>query len=137
MSSRTDTMYLVKSRVWLTIWISLIVVVVVPWGTFEQHAHWERMEWIPFVSPPVDLGDVIGNVFFYVPYGILVGLEAAGTRGAILLATGSATVLSLATEFTQIFSKSRFPSMTDVACNVIGACIGASWLIYRHRTSRG
>ena len=42
----------VNSRLWLTIWISLIVVVVVPWGTFEWHAHWERMEWIPFVSPP-------------------------------------------------------------------------------------
>ena len=120
-----------NSRVWLTIWISLIVVVVVPWGAFEPHAHWERMEWIPFVSPPVDLGDVIGNVIFYVPYGILVGREAAERRGAFLLVTASATVLSLVTEFTQIFSNSRFPSMTDVACNVIGACIGASWAVHQ------
>lgn len=126
-----DTISDVNARVWLAIWSGLIVVVVVPWGTFEPHAHWERMAWIPFISPPVDLGDVIGNLFFYVPYGILVGLEAAETRGAILLATGSAAVLSLATEFTQIFSASRFPSMTDVACNVIGACIGASWVMHR------
>jgi VanZ family protein len=123
----------VNSRLWLTIWISLIVVVVVPWGTFEWHAHWERMEWIPFVSPPVDLGDVLGNLLFYVPYGILIGKEAAETRRAILLAIGSATVLSLATEFTQIFSNSRFPSMTDVTCNVIGALIGARWAIHRHQ----
>jgi len=102
-------------RVWLAIWITLIVVVVVPWGTLEPHPHWERMEWIPFVSPPVDIGDVIANLLFYVPYGMLVGREEAHTRGAILLAAGSATVLSLATEFTQIFSNSRFPSMTDVA----------------------
>jgi glycopeptide antibiotics resistance protein len=121
----------VNSRVWLAIWISLIVVVVVPWGTLEPHAHWERMAWIPFVSPPVELDDVIGNLLFYVPYGLLVGLETAERRGAILWATGCATVLSLATELTQIFSDSRFPSMTDVACNVIGACIGASWAIRR------
>jgi len=119
-------------RVWSAIWTALIVVVVVPWGTFDPHAHWDRMAWIPFATP-VDVDDVIGNVMFYVPYGILVGQEAAGTRGAILLVTGSAIVLSLATEFTQIFSNSRFPSLTDVACNVIGAFIGASWVIHRQR----
>jgi glycopeptide antibiotics resistance protein len=130
-----DTMYAVNLRVWLAIWISLIVVVVVPWGTFEPHAHWERMAWIPFISPPVELEDVVGNLLFYLPYGILVGQQTAESRGAIVLATGCATVLSLATEFTQIFSDSRFPSMTDVACNVIGAGIGASWAIHR-RTRR-
>src|SRR5262245_30351878 len=48
----------VHSRAWLIIWIALIVVVGVPWGAFEAHPHWDRMAWIPFVSPPVDFGDV-------------------------------------------------------------------------------
>ena len=119
-----------NSRVWLAIWISLVVVVVLPWGTFEPHAHWERMEWIPFGSSRVDLPDVIGNILFYVPYGIVVARTATKRRRAIAAAVGSATVLSLVTEVTQIFSNERFPSATDVASNVIGAFIGASWAIY-------
>jgi hypothetical protein len=47
-------------RVWFVIWIALIVVVV-PWGTLDPHAHWDRMTWIPFATP-VDFDDVIGNV---------------------------------------------------------------------------
>lgn len=120
-----------NSRLWLLIWIGLIIVVVLPWGTFEPHAHWERMEWIPFLSRPVDVGDVIGNLLFFVPYGILIRHDVPAKRRAMLLAMGSAAVLSLAGEFIQVFSNSRFPSMTDVACNVIGACIGARWTIHR------
>jgi glycopeptide antibiotics resistance protein len=121
-----------NSRTWLTIWICLIVLVVVPWRTLEAHAHWERMAWIPFVSPPVDVGDVLGNVAFYVPYGMLVAQEAADTPSPITIAAGSAVLLSLATEFTQIFSVTRFPSMTDVACNAIGAFVGAKWTQRRY-----
>jgi len=122
--------------VWLIIWIALIVVVGIPWGAFEPHAHWERMAWIPFVSPPVEFGDVVGNVFFYVPYGMLLQREAADARGAMLLVNGSAAGLSLATEFIQVFSVTRFPSMTDVACNVFGAFIGACWGLHRRRGGR-
>ena len=68
---------------------------------------WDRMEWIPFVSPPVDFLDVVGNVLFYAPYGF--------------------HILSISTELTRIFSNSRFPSMTDVVCNAIGAFAGAYW----------
>ena len=121
------------SRRWLVIWIGLIVVVVVPWGRLQALAHWERIAWIPFVSWPVVLRDVIANVLFYVPYGIVAREEVAETRNSILLVTGSAFLLSVATEFTQVFSVSRFPSMTDVVCNVTGALIGATWATITNR----
>jgi glycopeptide antibiotics resistance protein len=124
----------VNSRLWLAIWIGLIVVVVVPWGTLGSSPHWERMAWIPFVSAPVELGDMVSNGLFYVPYGFLGVLNIGKTQTAIRVATGSALALSLATELTQVFSASRFPSMTDVACNVVGAFVGAQWA-YRQRSA--
>ena len=39
-----------------------------------------------------------------------------------LIAT--AVLLSSATEWTQVYSHTRFPSTTDVSCNVIGAVLG-------------
>jgi glycopeptide antibiotics resistance protein len=124
----------VNSRLWLATWVGLIVVVVVPWGTLDSSSHWERMAWIPFVSPPVELDDMVANMLFYVPYGFLGVLNIGKTPTAIRVVTGSAIALSLATEFTQVFSASRFPSMTDVACNVIGAFVGAQWA-YRQRAA--
>jgi glycopeptide antibiotics resistance protein len=121
------------NRRWLVIWIALIVVVVVPWGALERRAHWERVAWIPFVSPPVEISDVTGNVFFYLPYGIVAAGEVAETLSPVLSVTASAILLSLAGEFTQVFSNSRYPSMTDVTCNAVGAFIGASWARRRHR----
>jgi VanZ family protein len=52
---------------------------------------------------------------------------------AFVLAVGSAGILSISTELTQIFSNSRFPSMTDVVCNAIGAFAGAYLAISRRR----
>jgi glycopeptide antibiotics resistance protein len=124
----------VNLRLWRAVWIGLIVVVVVPWGTFDSSPHWERMAWIPFVSAPAELGDMMSNVLFYVPYGFLGVLNIGKKQNAIRVATGSAMALSLATEFTQVFSAHRFPSMTDVACNVIGAFVGAQWA-YRQRST--
>ena len=77
-----------NSRLWLVIWVALIVVVVVPWSSFETIPRWDRMEWIPFVSPPVDFLDVVGNVLFYAPYGFLCGVQAASTSKACRLGRG-------------------------------------------------
>jgi VanZ family protein len=41
------------------------------------------------------------------------------------MAAGVALALSLAGEAVQIYTHSRFPSATDVVCNVIGAVAGA------------
>ena len=114
-----------KSHLWFAIWVSLIIVVVVPWGTLQSDPRWERMEWIPFVSPPVEFLDMVGNVLFYIPFGILCGFEVADARKPVALVTGCAALLSISTELSQVFSVTTYPSMTDVACNVLGAIIGA------------
>jgi VanZ family protein len=115
----------VHSRLWLAVWIGLIVVVVVPWGTLDAHPHWERVAWIPFLSQPRDVVDATANVLFYVPYGILGVLSARKRDTAVRAVMTFAIALALTTEFTQLFSGSRFPSMTDATCNVIGAFVGA------------
>ena len=125
-----------KARLWLVIWVALIVVVGFPWTSFGMHPYWSRVQWIPFVSPPVDLPDVVGNVLFFVPYGLLVG-EATEPPFPIAVVVGSAILLSVTIEFTQIFSASRFPSTTDVVCNVLGAFIGARWALRRRAGRSG
>jgi glycopeptide antibiotics resistance protein len=119
-----------NARVWRTLsyrfrlfaWILLICVAVVPWTDLQNHSHWARVQWIPFVTPPIKLVDIVINVALYVPFGYWF-VRWAGRRRAGL-AVISAGVLSLVTEWTQLYSHSRFPSLTDVTCNVIGALIG-------------
>ena len=43
------------------------------------------------------------------------------------------TTLALATEASQLFSHGRFPSVTDLTCNVLGAWLGARWSWVRAR----
>ena len=101
--------------------ILLIVVVVLP-REFQNHTHWAKVRWVPFVTPPVRIRDLAGNVMLYVPFGFAAARLPGRGRGArtILLATG----LSLFTEWTQIFSHDRIPSTTDVCCNMLGAGLG-------------
>jgi glycopeptide antibiotics resistance protein len=102
--------------------IALIVAVVLP-REFQNHAHWTKVRWIPFVTPPVRTWDLAGNVLLYLPFGFasarLPG-RARGTRTILLAAS-----LSLMTEWGQVYSHDRFPSATDFCCNVIGAGLGA------------
>ncbi len=83
------------------------------------------MQWIPFVTPPIKLVDIVVNVLLYMPFGYWF-LRSAGRRRAGL-AVACAGILSLVTEWTQLYSHSRFPSLTDVTCNVIGAAVGV-WI---------
>ena len=83
------------------------------------------MQWIPFVTPPVTVVDILVNVALYLPFGYWLTRWAGRRRAG--LAVASAGVLSLATEWTQLYSHSRFPSLTDVTCNIIGSLLGV-WL---------
>jgi VanZ like family len=98
----------VKYRTRLIVWTIFIGVCVVPWMDLQNHTHWSKVQWIPFVTPPVKL------------------IRWAGRKRS-LLAVVAAAALSLATEWTQLYSHSRFPSLTDVTCNVIGAIVGV-WI---------
>jgi glycopeptide antibiotics resistance protein len=115
--------WLVPARLRLAAWTLVIVIVVVPWSGWVGHEHWARVIWVPFM-PPLRLRDVVLNVIFYVPFGLFF---PQGRRGAgkFALAVGCAFLLSVATELTQVYSHGRFPSMTDVATNTIGAAVGA------------
>ena len=106
-------------------WTALILVVVLPWAGFQDHAHWQRVAWVPFVSPPVKVRDVLANVLLYAPWGYLYIRHMPQALRQPWLVLVSAAMLSIVSEAAQIYSHGRFPSATDATCNVIGACVGA------------
>lgn len=109
---------------------AVILAIVVPWGDLQDHAHWARIGWVPFVSPPIRLFDIVANTLLFAPLGAGAGLAF---RRPVAAAAGLALVLSLSGEAVQIYTHSRFPSATDVVCNVTGAVVAA---LVRGRTVR-
>jgi len=108
----------------LVLWTCLIAFVVIPWMDLQNHTHWMKVQWIPFVTPPVKVIDIVVNILLYWPFGYWFGKQAGDAR-AWRRACLYALALSLATEWTQLYSHSRFPSLTDTTCNVIGTALGA------------
>jgi glycopeptide antibiotics resistance protein len=123
------------ARVRWLLWIVVIVAIVVPWGDFQNHTHWSKVVWIPFVSLPWRISDAIANVLLYMPFGYWYARQSrrqgAGWRAIVL-----AAVLSFSTEYAQLYSHSRFPSLTDVTCNLLGAYAGLHVANLRHRNAR-
>ena len=114
------------ARIAFVAWTAAIVAGTVPWTDFVGHTHWGKVQWIPFVSPPVKLLDVVGNVLLYLPFGYSL-IRASPPRVRGWHAVVVAGLLSFAVEWSQLYSHSRFPSMQDVACDVSGAWLGARW----------
>src|SRR5919205_1514493 len=54
---------------YLAICTAVILAVVVPWTRFQNHAHWQSVAWVPFLSPEVSAADVAANIFLYMPWG--------------------------------------------------------------------
>lgn len=116
----------------LVVWVGLICFAVVPWWSYQDHAHWARVRWVPFVSPPIRARDLIVNLLMYVPLGWWGSRVGRGTTlGRVVL---GAALLSCATEFSQVFSHGRYPSLTDVVCNVAGALVGGALFAARRAT---
>lgn len=122
-----------RSRIVFALSTALIVALVVPWTRFQDHSHWQRVGWIPFVSPPVRARDIVVNVLLYVPWGYFGVRVRDGRWRAVLTVVVSAAVLSLMTEASQSYSHGRFPSATDFTCNIAGAIAGAMWSRFRAR----
>jgi hypothetical protein len=101
----------------------MVMIIVVPWTTLQVHAAWDRIAWVPFVGRHVSVRDLVLNILLYVPLGYWQ--RSLGGRWSVWRVVGCAFALSTATELTQIFSYSRFPSAGDVTGNVIGAFLGA------------
>jgi glycopeptide antibiotics resistance protein len=119
-----------RARVAFALWVGVIIVVVVPWYRIQDHSHWAGVQWIPFVTPPLRLRDIVANTLFYIPFGYLC-LRAIDRRVSRVVVL--AGLLSLVTEFSQVFSHGRFPSSTDLVCNTLGGWVGAMWADRRAR----
>jgi glycopeptide antibiotics resistance protein len=119
-------------RALLAFWTGLTLLAVIPWTDFQDHTHWSRVQWVPFITPPVRIIDVVGNILLYVPFGYWF-IEASSRRDRLWRAAVCAAVLSVGTEWSQLYSHSRFPSFTDVTCNVLGAWSGAWCARWRAR----
>jgi glycopeptide antibiotics resistance protein len=104
---------------WL-LWTLLIVTIVFPWRDLQDHTHWGKVLWVPFVSPPVKAIDLVGNVLLYVPFGFLA---SRAIRRSMLVVSG-AVLLSFLTESAQLYSHARYPSTTDFICNLAGCMLG-------------
>jgi hypothetical protein len=120
-----------RARGW--IWVAVIIVAVVPWHDFQSHSHWRRVGWLPFLSPPVRMRDIVINTAMYVPFGLFFYSGPGGSRVRLALIVVAACVLSVATETSQSYSHSRFPSATDVAANTGGAALGCAIAAARRR----
>lgn len=104
--------------------IALVLLAAFPWGDFVAHSHWARVRWVPFLSPPANPVDMLGNLLLCMPLGASVAHLA---RKRPLLASGAvALALSFFVEAAQVYSHRRFPSTTDLICNVAGSVIAAA-----------
>jgi glycopeptide antibiotics resistance protein len=116
-------------RAFLLLAIGVIVLAVVPWGDFQGHTHWAKVGWIPFVSPPVRLRDIVANLLLFMPFGAAVAVNVRSRR--IAIAAVSAATLSFAGETLQLYSHQRFPSATDLVMNTAGAVLAACIVAWR------
>jgi glycopeptide antibiotics resistance protein len=101
----------------------VVLIAAVPWGDFVGHSHWTRVVWVPFLTRRLRLPDIGLNLLLCAPIG---GFSGRLFRRPLLSAFGLSLLLSLAGELTQVYSHNRFPSATDVTCNVAGAVVAAA-----------
>jgi VanZ family protein len=120
-------------HVWTLILVGWIIVIGVvcsfPW--WVESPQWGRVRWIPLLdvlrSPRRLLRDTIANGLLYMPLGFAYARMRAVPGVRLISEAGFVgLLLSLMCEFYQVFSPVRFPSMTDVLMNTIGASAGAS-----------
>ena len=110
--------------------LAVIVLVAFPFGSFVGHAHWDRVGWLPFVSPPITALDIIGNVLLGGPAGLAIATQLGGS---ILLTAALVAPVALLCEAAQVYSHGRFPNATDLVCNVGGAMLATRWFARRPR----
>jgi glycopeptide antibiotics resistance protein len=115
------------------LWTIGLVAVSVPFDDLHAHTHWAKVGWIPFVTPPVKRSDILANLLIYFPLGYFERVR--DRRRMVAQALGESAAIAFATELTQLYSHSRFPSSTDLVCDCLGAAVGA-WTRHRHSKFR-
>jgi glycopeptide antibiotics resistance protein len=104
-----------------------------PWGDWVGHTHWSKVGWIPFYSWPVSLPDILQNLLLFAPAGFFASIvfSRRPARWAAVLTFPFAFV----GEWTQLYSHTRFPSATDLVCNIAGAAAMAA-MCRRYRQAK-
>jgi VanZ family protein len=102
---------------WL-LWTALILVLTVPWD-LQDHSHWYKVAWRPLAGTVKPL-DLLLNFALYLPFGALAPFR----RDRLVVVGLLAAALAGGCELSQVWSHSRFPSMTDFIANTLGALAG-------------
>jgi glycopeptide antibiotics resistance protein len=121
-----------RMQVWkivLASWILLtLVLCTFPW--WVEAPQWWRIRWIPLLDAyrsPRLLRDAIANCLLYMPFGFAYTRACTATgMSSIWQAAIAGLLLSMTCELYQVFSPVRYPTMTDVLMNTVGALVGAS-----------
>lgn len=121
------------ARAWIVfgIWSALIVAATIPTTDLVGHTHWQKVQWIPLRSPPVKVFDIVVNIALYLPFGYTLA-RASAHRARVWHAVALAAALSVTIEWSQLYSHSRFPSVQDALCDIVGAW-GGAWVATRRR----
>ena len=123
---------------WLWLWFAVFIV----YGTtipfqFDTdrtavRGRVEALSWNPLTRPDgrrVSIPDTVQNVMLFLPFGVLGALAAAPRSTLnvrrIVWVTMAAAGLSLAVEALQLLTVDRVASISDVAANTLGGCVGA------------
>ena len=111
-------------RDWIYLFASLFVIAAVtfPWD-LQDHPHWYKVAWWPFVTGIVRPHDLLINAALYFAVGFFMPVRSFRSR--VVFAAGVAFALSGLLELAQVWSHVRFPSATDLVMNVMGSIAGA------------
>lgn len=107
--------------------IALVVAATLPLD-FQDHSHWRRVAWVPWLSGVVRPLDLVVNALLYAPLGFALRNRVDARSPVVVLV---ALALSTSMEVAQVWSHWRYPTATDVAMNVAGAWAGARWAARR------
>jgi glycopeptide antibiotics resistance protein len=94
--------------------------------SLEQMLH--RVNWTPVGDNRggMSLPDIVQNILLFIPWGFLGYISLIEKRSlwkqAVIVLMG--TALSATVEFLQIFSETRYPALSDVIFNTMGAAVG-------------
>jgi glycopeptide antibiotics resistance protein len=114
---------------------AFILIAIFPWRGFDPGGHWHRVGWIPFVSRPIGVADVLGNLLLFFPLGASIALHAQ--RSALARTFAAAFGCSLFGEWSQVYSRYRYPTTQDILLNVAGALVAAYGVDYLRRRRSG
>jgi len=108
---------------------------VLSWKMFSQR--FSHIDWIPFYGKYrlISRTDVIANIIFFIPLGILLGLQKilANYRNYTLrewlVILGLGFSISSTVEFLQLFTLDRHTSISDILTNSSGTLLGAGIIL--------